>query len=107
MKVMVIGCSWIDDPGIICEALFCSGFKAELLVTRTSRRGVDPAVKQMAKDFNIKHRRVTPDWYNLGKIAGDLTDAQILKCVDAVLALWDGVDPAVEKVLKTAQKRGL
>lgn len=109
-RIIVAGSRDVDEDQAYAEisSFFASHLRPDEIVSGGAR-GVDRAGEHWALDHSVKLVRFVPDWATHGKKAGPLRNVQMARYAAGVpgdrgelLAIWDGVSPGTDHMIRTA-----
>lgn len=79
----------------------------DVLVSGGCPRGADYLAERAAGALGIKTLIFPADWNRLGKSAGFIRNADIVKNADKLVAFWDGESRGTQHVIGLANKAGI
>lgn len=106
MKTIIAGSRTITNYDILLEAIEDSGITPSEVISGTCN-GVDILGERWAKENDIPIVCFPADWEKYGRSAGMIRNIEMAKYADALIAVWDGVSPGTENMVKLAVKHKL
>lgn len=107
MKTIIAGSRSINDLRLVEGVIERSGFNITEVVCGGAP-GVDSLGRKWAGNGNIIPVKMFPaDWNGFGPAAGAIRNTEMAEYADALIAIWDGVSPGTQHMLKAAKKLGL
>lgn len=112
MKIIIAGSRTIIDKHKINVAI-SNGIKKlvpfnkinEIVVISGGAKGVDLEGEKWAESFNFPIKKIIPDWEKLGKKAGYIRNAEMVKEADALIAIWDERSKGTKHTIDLAKKK--
>ena len=103
--VAIVGSRSITSKNDVYQAINAAPFRISKILSGGAS-GVDTYAEMYAIENGIPIKIFKPDW-SLGKKAGPIRNALMLKEAEAVIAIWDGTSKGTESSIKIAKKRHL
>ena len=107
----IVGSRQFKDYTLLCAVLH-RVFKwtdrpcCQLCIVSGGAPGVDSLAALYAGEHMIEPKIILPQWLALGKGAGYIRNAQIVKESDLIVAFWDGVSTGTQCMIDHARKAG-
>lgn len=105
MKLAIVGSRNWPYPMMI-HAWMLSQIQFATEIVSGGAKGVDTFAMQFASDFNIPFKEFPADWERLGKQAGFVRNAEIVKYADRVVAFSLGDSPGTKHTIGLARRAG-
>jgi len=109
MRVLIAGSRSIGSAAAVDRALaHAEGLGLDITeVVSGGARGVDRLGEDWARRRGLPVRVYEPDWARLGKRAGYVRNAEMVRVSEAVVILYDGVSKGTAHTLRIARAAGL
>lgn len=104
-RVAVVGSREFPDLSLVSE--FVASLPSSCVVVSGAARGVDSVAASSARRRGLHVSEISASWSSLGRSAGVVRNAELVSCVDVLVAFHDGVSPGTASSVSLARRSGV
>lgn len=110
-RVIVAGCSSFNDYNLFKEK--CDYYLSEKMKTHHvtilcgTARGTSNFIQEYSKEHSIDVEPYEADWDRYGYEAGGVSNDEMIKYADALIAFWNGRSKIIGALIESAKEKGI
>jgi hypothetical protein len=105
VRVIIAGSRYINDYGLVKEAIRRSGFQIDEVVCGGTQ-GVDALGARWAAENGVPVKLFKAQWRRLSRRAGLVRNLQMATYADALIAVWNGTDRGTFHLIRVMEDAG-